>query len=132
MANCKDCVHAEVCRFKDLPAPLSDSYIRESECIEKRCGNFKDRARFVELPFAISEGSKLYYIFEDIDEKIKVGKNREMVTRVCKDGFYVSGDLHCNGTYSDDDYFYPWSAIGTEYFFTFEEAEAALKEREGQ
>ena len=50
MANCKDCVHAEVCRFKDLPAPLSDSYIRESECIEKRCGNFKDRSRFVELP----------------------------------------------------------------------------------
>ena len=50
MATCKDCVHVEVCKFKDLPAPLSDSYIRESECIEKRCGDFKDRSRFVELP----------------------------------------------------------------------------------
>lgn len=50
MATCKDCVHVEVCRFKDLPAPLSDSYIRESECIEKRCGDFKDCSRFVELP----------------------------------------------------------------------------------
>ena len=60
MVTCKDCVHAEVCRFKDLPAPLSDSYIRESECIEKRCGDFKDRSRFVELPVPISEGTKLY------------------------------------------------------------------------
>ena len=31
MVTCKDCVHVEVCKFKDLPAPLSDSYIRESE-----------------------------------------------------------------------------------------------------
>lgn len=52
MATCKDCVHVGVCRFKDLPAPLSDSYIRESECIEKRCGDFKDRSRFVELNIA--------------------------------------------------------------------------------
>lgn len=53
MANCAECVHAEVCRFKDLPAPLSDSYIRESECIERRCGDFKDRARFVKLKSAV-------------------------------------------------------------------------------
>ena len=52
MATCKDCLHVEVCKFKDLPAPLSDSYIRESECIEKKCGNFKDRSRFVELKHA--------------------------------------------------------------------------------
>ena len=52
MASCKDCVHADMCKYKDLPAPLSDSYIRESECIEKRCGDFKDRSRFVELPTA--------------------------------------------------------------------------------
>lgn len=49
MATCADCVHVEVCKFKDLPAPLSDSYIRESECIENRCGNFKDRSRFVNM-----------------------------------------------------------------------------------
>jgi len=55
MASCKDCVHVGVCRFKDLPAPLSDSYIRESECIEKRCGDFKDRSRFVELPCKVGE-----------------------------------------------------------------------------
>lgn len=36
MATCADCAHVEVCKFKDLPAPLSDSYIRESECIEKK------------------------------------------------------------------------------------------------
>lgn len=55
MATCKDCVHVEVCRFKDLPAPLSDSYIRESECIEKRCGDFKHHSRFVELPCKVGD-----------------------------------------------------------------------------
>lgn len=49
MATCKDCVHVEVCKFKGLPAPLSDSYIRESECIEKRCGDFQGRPCFVEV-----------------------------------------------------------------------------------
>ena len=52
MATCEDCLHFGVCKFKDLPAPLSDSYIRESECIEKRCGDFKGRSRFVELKHA--------------------------------------------------------------------------------
>ena len=60
MATCKECLHVEVCKFKDLPAPLSDSYIRESECIEKRCSDFKDRSRFVELPCKI--GGTIYHI----------------------------------------------------------------------
>lgn len=120
--TCNDCIHQKICEGFDGPFNIGDA--------DSACADFKARSRFVELPFPISEGTKLYYIFKDIDDEIKAGKNREMVTRVCKDGFYVSGDLHCDGTYSDDDYFYPWSAIGTEYFFTLEEAEAAMKERE--
>ena len=60
MATCEDCLHFGVCKFKDSPAPLSDSYIRESECIEKRCSDFKDRSRFVELP--CGAGDTVYYI----------------------------------------------------------------------
>jgi hypothetical protein len=133
MATCKECVHVGVCRYytnelakaNGIPLKLEEVE-RLLECDD--CENFKDRSRFVELPFPISEGTKLFYIFEDLDDEIKVGKNRETVTRVCKDGFYVSGALHSDGTYSDDDYFYPWDAIGTEYFFTLEEAERVLKE----
>lgn len=123
MATCAECIHDEVC---DKLAHIS-CFLEKGEVA---CDKFKSRTQFVELPFPISEGTKLYYIFEDIDNEIKVGKNQEPVTRVCKDGFYVSGDLRSDGTYSDDNYFYPWNAIGTEYFFTREAAEQALKECE--
>ena len=114
MASCKDCLHVDVCRIFGIePGP-----------------HFKDRSRFVELPLPISEGDKLHYIFEDIDGKIKAGKDRETVTRVCKDGFYVSGRIDSDGTYRQGDDFYPWSAIGDEYFFTPEEAEQALRGHE--
>lgn len=83
MATCKDCVHAEVCRFKDLPAPLSDSYIRESECIEKRCGDFKDRSRFVELPCHV--GDTVTTIDEAIDHCYQIATSTdETVCVECK------------------------------------------------
>lgn len=84
MATCKDCVHAEVCRFKDLPAPLSDSYIRESECIEKRCGDFKDRSRFVELP-DVSNYDAVTTIDEAIDHCYQIATSTdETVCAECK------------------------------------------------
>lgn len=124
MATCKDCICYSGCS-----GILNDFGMRLNPAREV-CDRFEDRSRFVELPLPISEGDKLHYIFEDIDGKIKAGKDRETVTRVCKDGFYVSGRIDSDGTYRYGDDFYPWEAIGTEYFFTLEEAEAALKERE--
>lgn len=123
--TCKDCIHYDICLIRD---ELSDGESKVVSVLE--CEHFKDRSRFVELPLPISEGDKLHYIFEDIDGKIKAGKDRETVTRVCKDGFYVSGRIDSDGTYRYGDDFYPWEAIGTEYFFTLEEAETALKECE--
>ena len=83
MASCKDCLHVGMCRFKDLPAPLSDSYIRESECIEKRCGDFKDRSRFVELPVKISDK---YYM------DIKQAKTVSNMLLTISQNFEYNGD----------------------------------------
>lgn len=84
MATCADCVHVDVCRFKDLPAPLSDSYIRESECIEKRCGNFKDRSRFVELP-DVGDYDTVTTIDEAIDHSYQIATSAdENVCAECK------------------------------------------------
>lgn len=115
MARCDKCIHCDVC-FTVLDAA--------------ECKNFKDRSRFVELPFPISGGTKLRYIFKDETGELIIGEDYEVVTRVCKDGFYVSGRFDSDGTYRQGDDFYPWGAIGTEYFFTLEEAEQALKEIE--
>ena len=121
MAMCKDCVHVEVCRFKDLPAPLSDSYIRESECIEKRCGDFKDRSRFVELPCKV--GDRVYvalpkaklvveYVIESIWVEEAGAIVRAVDTTCFTFGFFMADEF------------------GKKLFFTKEEAEQALKERE--
>lgn len=120
MATCKDCVHVEVCRFKDLPAPLSDSYIRESECIEKRCGDFKDRSRFVELP--CKDGEYVYVIEPLCDSmafhtiKLRKIKHIEPQARIQ----FAGGGWILNFL----------SAFNQYVFRTYEEAEQALKERE--
>ena len=110
MATCKDCVHVDVCRFKDLPAPLSDSYIRESECIEKRCGDFKGRSRFVELPCKL--GDKIFYttmgkIHQAVVDRIELYDEGVAI---------ITAAGYC-----------PDSSI---CYHTQEEAERALKERE--
>lgn len=117
MATCKDCVHAEVCRFKDLPAPLSDSYIRESECIEKRCGNFKDRSRFVELPCKV--GDKVYEI---VKRKVSGKWTPKIVSRVVEQIEICDGGtigFRCGTTI--------WISAASA-FLTLEAAEQALKE----
>jgi hypothetical protein len=112
MATCKECVHVEVCRFKDLPAPLSDSYIRESECIEKRCGDFKDRSRFVELPCKL--GDEFFYttmgkIHQAVVDRIELYD--EGVAIITTDGYCPDSSI-C--------------------YHTQEEAEQALKARSEQ
>jgi len=86
MPTCKECIRFVVC--DEVPTKSADD-----------CDFFKDRSRFVELPFPISEGTKLRYIFEDESGRIRAGEDWETVTRVCKDGFYVSGRLDSDGTY---------------------------------
>lgn len=110
MATCKECVHVDVCRFKDLPAPLSDSYVRESECIEKRCGDFKDRSRFVELPCKL--GDVIFYTvqlktYQAVVDRIELYD--EGVAIITADGYCVDSTI-C--------------------YHTQEAAEQALKERE--
>lgn len=122
MASCNDCLHVKICQKTRIMDPTHNYAIE--------CNDFKDRSRFVELPYSLSEGDKLKYIFTDENNEIRIGDDWEVVTKICKDGFFVTGRLNSDGTYQAGDCFYPWSAIGTEYFLTKEAAEQALKERE--
>ena len=120
--TCNDCVHNEICQKFGGPFNINDA--------DTSCTDFKDRSRFVELPYSLSEGDKLKYIFTDENNEIRIGDDWEVVTKICKDGFFVTGRINSDGTYQAGNCFYPWSAIGTEYFLTKEAAEQALKERE--
>ena len=131
--SCKDCIHCEACErmisdtSKMFKALLSE--ILKMNCDIKYdstnilsgaeiCQCFQDRSRFLKLPYSLSEGDKLKYIFTDENNEIRIGDDWEVVTKICKDGFFVTGRLNSDGTYQAGDCFYPWSAIGTEYFLT--------------
>ena len=132
MASCKDCVHVEVCRFKDLPAPLSDSYIRESECIEKRCGNFKDRSRFVELPCHV--GDTVYMLTEQTQKLGRKKITKTVIVECCVDNFRIGDAGYPSAALCDIENVWCYDVepkmFGEIIFLSREKAEQALKERE--
>jgi hypothetical protein len=67
--TCKDCISYEACKFNNKNLP------EEYEPIEWQCDNFKDKSRYIELPYPLrtkvfvirsqtSDKNNLY-IFED-------------------------------------------------------------------
>ena len=134
MASCKDCLHADMCKYKDLPAPLSDSYIRESECIEKRCGDFKDRSRFVELPCKVGDTAWILvrykngggYFYTGIVTGVHVTDRKTIYKLPSKRFNYII----IRFVQTDSLKHINFNEIGKTVFFTKEAAEQALKERE--
>lgn len=128
MSTCKDCVHVKVCREKDnVVCP---------------CYFFKDRAKFIGLPYVLKPKDKVWYILEGLDDislkdykttsgDCAVGDIPQTVTAVMKEGFFLATRNDSDGTFNyEKDEFISWNEIGDEYFLTKEEAEQALRERE--
>ena len=112
MASCKDCLHYEFCCAGKSGLP---DYVN--------CKYFKDRNRFVELPCKV--GDTIY----EITERKRNGKwNKVIVERVVngieigRSGFMT---VICGTTITVF-----LSDLCKTVFFTREEAERALKERE--
>lgn len=131
--TCKDCICWEICRhIPRLPIVLKGS-----------CSLFKDRTRFVELPYPIKPRDKLWYILEGLGEidlkdyeitsgDCAVGNSPDTVIEIGTSGFWVNQLSERNEDFlvPDDCDFIPWDEIGKSYFLTREQAEQALKERE--
>ena len=110
MVSCKKCIHYAVC---------ADFYDDEIERTAP-CSFFKDRSLFVELPCSTSE---TLFVIEDSGEII-IDKVETIVT-IGYDEDFSQSRLDC---YSGKHYYV--KDIGKTVFFTREEAEKALKERE--
>ena len=115
MATCTECVHVEVCRYytnelakaNGIPLKLEEVE-RLLECDD--CENFKDRARFVELPCNMGDEifcTTIGKIYQGIVGRIEL--DDEGFAIITTDG-YCFDPLIC--------------------YHTQEEAEKALKERE--
>ena len=100
MASCKECLYGDVC-FTVLDS--------------MQCQHFKDRSRFVELPCKV--GDTVYRLKDD-----KVTKEQVVEFGISNRGVVLYRTLGYELGYSD--YF------GNSLFFSKEEAEQALKEKE--
>lgn len=111
--TCKDCIHCDVCQYKELPI------------IAEQCVDFKDKSKYTELPCKV--GDEVYVI-----------KNNKIHT---KDVVYYS-KIHSRIAEQNEEYwhcvdkdrisinaitFYP-EDIGKTVFLTKSEAEQKLKE----
>ena len=55
--TCKDCIHYEACHDMYYEEHATRHFDPEKHNAEKECGYFKDRSRFVELPFEQNKGA---------------------------------------------------------------------------
>ena len=127
MASCKDCVHADMCRFYTKELAKAKGITLGKDIFEyfssgDVCEDFKDRSRFVELPCKVGD---TVFVVEEIAEERKIIKDHVETISI---GYYADGvNIYQFDGIKTDGYF---EDFGKTVFLTREEAEQALKERE--
>lgn len=123
MATCKDCVNYNLCNITQIDYQPK----RTIQHIEEYCGQFKDPSRHIYLPCKI--GDTVYIYDPDlIYNPSVVEKAKVLLIQIhSKDDIRIFlCDEHCNKVWITLDTFIK----GVK--FNKEEAEQALKEREGE
>ena len=119
MKSCKDCVHYDVCIYVEMDA----------ERVEELCDKFKDKSKFIEIPFNIGD---TVYVITNIDG-IKSNGKEIIECEISNMSFKQDGKTivySCRGRYSSLGYYsgnFVFNSIGKTVFLTREEAEEALK-----
>lgn len=93
MASCKDCVHFEVCisyvREAYKRAHLATPDLNSFRSLRgDNCEHFKDRSRFVELPFQIGDDvycTRMFKIYKKTVKEIEL--DDEGIAVVTEDGY---------------------------------------------
>lgn len=120
--TCKDCAHYEACKMILLSAypNVTEAEIIQTENNQTKCVNFKDKARFVELPCKVED--IVYIISEGDIIPLYVGCIENNHRGISILGF--NEEYFGNKTIT----LYPDKQI-IKWFLTREEAEKALKWR---
>lgn len=119
MKSCKDCVHYDVCIYVEMDA----------ERVEELCDKFKDKSKFIDIPFNIGD---TVYVIPSIDG-IKPIRKSIIECEISNIIFNQDGKTvgySCEERYSGYFYYsciFLFNSIGKTVFFTREEAEEALK-----
>ena len=117
--TCKDCIHYEVCKYKDEKVSLGT---KACELVADDFKCFKDKTRIVELPCKV--GDTVYVLTSDAPkgiektyvEKIEITKGKTRF--ICKCVYDDWGNARWNFSYY---------SFGKTVFLSPEEAEKALE-----
>ena len=113
--TCKDCLNQDSCPIKNK-CSKNEIPMASSKSMENYCNFFKDRSRFVELPCKVGD------VIHSIEHGyIKNDSVTNIVYYANINEFVIQAHFTC----------FNEKAFGKTIFFTKEEAEQALKEREG-
>lgn len=127
--TCKDCVHNDVCNYWVKKQYGENRYLEAREGFI--CEDFKDKSKFVELPCKVGDivylipalvnmigfNIKGIEIFKCKVKSITIQSNNSIRVNLCQGDKTIS-------------YYIQSFDFGKTVFLTYEEAEAALKERE--
>lgn len=117
MSKCIDCLHYEVCPYKN----------NLDTALASRCENFTDRSEWVHLPCEVGgtvfyfQGA--YHLKNKSMWKIRPIKVTEFSMKMGKNGKLYPLSIIANGTR------YPLTSIGKTIFLTRKEAEKVLEEK---
>lgn len=122
MKTCKDCFHYDVCKMED---EILCEGTKVKDLISDNFKCFKDKSRFIELPCKLSD--ELYCVFSPPHPANPANKGKWYMNKfeVARFHYGVKGlsiEMYGYGTVSVNQ-------IGKTVFFTKEEAEKALSER---
>ena len=139
MATCRDCIHSGICGIQLEPHYLLDrvqKLMRESDNVEQECLSFRDRSQFVELPCKVGNTAWIIvrckngngHFYTGIVTGIHVTDRKTIYKLQCKRFNYIV----IRFLQTDSLKHFNFNEIGKTVFFTKEQAEQALKERESK
>lgn len=126
MATCNDCIHFGACASMLGHFGYDVNDAQKIEGAEKRCDQFAEKARFVELPCKIGDtvwvlNCRLGEVFENTVTGIYIKSESDAKNHVTL--------KHINKLHAESYRSYTFRQFGRTVFYSREKAEAALVER---
>lgn len=123
--TCKDCLNQDSCSIKNK-CSKNEIPMASSKSMENYCGFFKDRSRFVELPCKV--GTTVYTV--SLKHRVVPWGVYAICSTVVEWDAAPKITLLARSKKIDKSAKFSANAVRSSVFFTREEAEKSLKERE--
>lgn len=103
MATCADCVHVEVCKMHyrqkceltyESEREVEIAMCKAQKAVDIECDYYKDRSRFVEMPFQLGDDvycTRMFKIYKKTVKKIEL--DDEGIAIITEDGYCIDSSI---------------------------------------